>query len=752
MKRKIVTTFILLAFLLVSTSQVFAEEQPIVTAIEVKGLKRIEEGAIRARVSQKISTPLSQDKTTEDIKTIYKMGYFDNVKVDIEPFEGGIKIVYVVAEKPTIVKIELQGNKKYDNDQLMEKITLTVGAIADINLINDNAAKLRTYYEDEGYYLATVVPLVSKAKDGEVVVTYQIEENKQVKIRNISIIGNSAMSERKIKKTIKTEERGLFKFWGGYLKKEELALDVIRIKELYFNNGYIKAAVAEPKVELDEDKRGMRITFTVSEGQQFKVSSVDIAGNKAFSKDELSQLIKLAPKTIFNKKKMTADVAALSDKYADNGYALSSITPDLVPNDETRETKVIYRIEEGDKYRMGRVEISGNTKTRDKVIRREVRVDEGETYSASKIKRSEERLKNLQFFETVDMAQKPKQEDKSVDLDVKVKEKNTGFLSIGGGYSSVDKLVAMVDITQGNLFGKGQLIKLRGELGARSTFYELAFRDPYFLDYPVSFGTSLYRSYRDYGNYERRSTGFDVSLGKSFWEYWGASVTYGLDVSTISNVREDASQYVKDQSGEKTTSSVSYSVGRDTRDNHLDPTKGSKIALYETFAGLGGTNAFAKALIDAGSFHPIPIFEDTPTTYHIRGRAGTAGGILGKQLPIYEKYYIGGINTVRGLGYGDGGPKDPNGEPIGGFRELIINNEIIFPIVPELRFKGVVFYDMGRAYGDGEAFGTSLRRTAGAGIRWMSPIGPLRIEWGNNLSPKKGEAGSKMEFTFGSFF
>ena len=728
----------------------YPEELPVVTAIDVKGVKRIEEGSIRAKVSQKIGEPLSNEKTSEDIKTIFKMGYFEDVNVNIEPFEGGVKVTYVVKEKPTIIKVDFQGNKKIENDKLKEHVTVTAGAISDITLINDNAAKLRAFYEDEGYYLAKVVPVVRKIAEGEVALTYQISEGQKVKIKEIKVEGNKALSSRKIKKAIKTKERWLFSFitGSGYYKKDAMRADIERIKDLYYDNGYLKVAVGEPRIQLTDDMRGMRIAIPVSEGEQFKVTSVDVAGNKAFTEAQLRESIKLSPNKIFNKATLTKDVTALTDKYANSGYALVSIAPDLAPDEERKEVKVVYRITEGDKYSIGRIEISGNTKTRDKIIRREIRLDEGDTFDASALKRSYERLNNLQFFETVDIAPKPRAEDRLVDLDVTVKEKPTGFLSVGGGYSSVDKFIAMVDVTQGNLFGRGQYIKLRGELGGRSSFYELSFRDPWFMDKPVSFGASLYKTTRKYGDFDRPSTGGEISCGKNFWEYWNASVAYNFEKTNVFNVRDDASAIVKDQEGRSTTSSVSFSVARDTGDNYLDPTRGTRHAAYFTFAGLGGTNAFTKELIDSSWY--FPVFD--VTTVHLRGRVGHATGLFNKKLPLYERFYVGGIYTIRGLGYGKGGPLDNNGEAIGGTKELIFNGEYIFPIVSEYKFKGLFFVDAGRAYGDGETFGSDLRYTAGTGIRWISPMGPIRIEWGYNLKKKTGESASKVEFTFGSFF
>ncbi len=743
--------FFMISFIFFSNCLSMAQELPIVTAIEVKGLKRIEKGAIISKVSQKIKEPLSQEKISEDIKSIFRIGYFEDVRVDIEPFEGGIKVIYIVKEKPTIVRVEFQGNKRFDDTALREKITLMPGAISDVTLINDNALKLKVFYEDEGYYLAQVVPIVKKIKEDEISVTYYIDEGKKVKIKEIKIEGNKALSTGKIKKAMKTSERGIFSFitGTGYYKKEEIINDIERIKDLYFDNGYLKVVVAEPKIQLTDDKEGMKITIQVSEGEQFIVSEVGVSGNKAFSEEDIRKNIRLSPKRVFSKETLKKDVIALNELYSNNGYALVSVSPDLIPDEDKKEVRVIYKIDEGDKYSIGRIEISGNVKTRDKVIRREMRLDEGDVFNAAALKRSYERINNLQFFETVDISPKPKIEEKVVDLDVKVKEKPTGFLSIGGGYSSVDKFIGMADITQGNLFGKGQYIKLRGELGGRSSFYELSFRDPWFMDKPLSFGTSIYKTTRKYTDFDKKATGFEVSFGKAFTEYWGASISYNYEKATIENITEDASSRIKEQEGTKTTSSISLSIARDSRDNYLDPSRGSRNAIYLTFAGLGGTNKFFKALFDSGWY--FPLFDTT--TIHLRGRAGYATGLSGERLPLYERYYVGGIYTVRGLGYGEAGPRDENtGEPIGGERELIFNAEYIFPLVSEYKLKGVIFFDAGRAYATGETFGSDLRYTTGAGIRWISPMGPIRIEWGYNLDKRAGESSSKVEFTFGTFF
>ncbi len=744
------TVLLTIVVVLASYTGLFAQGQPLVNAIEVKGLKRIEEGAVKAKLTHKLGEAISQEKTNEDIKSIFKLGYFEDVKVEIEAFEGGVKLFYIVREKPAIIRIELQGNKQIEDTKIREKISITPGAIADTVLIQDNAAKIGKYYEEEGYWQTNIIPVIKKISENEITLTYQIEEGDKVKIKGIVIEGNNNISAGKIKKVMETKEWWLFSFVssGGYLKKDQLDTDMERVRNLYFNNGFLKVVVGEPEIVVDKEKKGMTIKLRISEGDQYKVASLDIIGNKLYDTDAIRKKVTLTPNSLFQKNTLEKDMLAISDLYSRNGYALVSVVPNLTPDEQNKTVQIVLSIEEGDKYRIGRVEISGNLKTRDKVIRREIRLDEGETFDSSKLKRSYERINNLGFFEAVDMVPKPKYEDKSVDIDVKVKERPTGFMSIGGGYSSADGFIATADITQGNLFGKGQYVKVKGELGGKTSYYELSFRDPYFHDQPVSLSTGLYRHHREYIEYNKQAYGLYLGLGKFFDEFWKGDITYNFERATIDNIKNGASSIVTDQAGTSTTSSITPSITRDSRDNYLDPSRGSRNSLSVTLAGLGGTNGFVKAIIDSGWFFPIT----ETTTFMARGRLGYSTALFGKKLPLYERFYVGGINTVRGLGFGEAGPRDAaTNDPIGGTSELIFNFEYIFPLSTEMKLKGLTFFDAGNAYDNSSDLG-KLRYTAGLGIRWISPFGPIRLEWGYNLAPKHDESTSKFEFAFGSFF
>jgi outer membrane protein insertion porin family len=773
--RKIISgLFIILMFV----AYVKAAE-PIVKQIEVRGLKRIDEYSVRNKISQQIAVPLDSKKVNDDIKNIFNMGYFSDVRVDMEFFEGGIKLIYVLKEKPVLSRVSFHGNDEFDDEKLKEQITLTRGSIADENLIHDNALKLKAFYESEGYWLSEVVPVVRKIRDTNATVTYMITENEKVKIDTVEIVGNEAFSDEDIKDEMETSEWWLFSFLtgGGYYNTRAIKQDLENIKDLYFNNGYLNIRVSEPEVQvvkrrdllkddiyedhsvlkedfpidefIDEDsldENVIVVKIVVSEGRQYSVASVSLDGNKTFPTEDLMDLVKLEEGEIFSKKIVTGDVMALTDYYSNRGFALVSIDPKVVPVKNTDTVTVNYRILEGDIFHIGRIEISGNTKTKDNVIRREIRLDEGDKYDGSKLKRSYQRLTNLDYFETVELQPRPKPKEKLLDLDVHVKDKSTGMFTVGGGYSSLEQFIAMVDLTQNNLFGSGKTLKLSGEFGGLTTTYSISYIDPWFLDKPLSFSLKLFQLERNYFDYKKESIGFGISLGKRFAEFWSAGLAYNLESVAISNIDASASDTIKDQEGESVTSSISPSIVRDSRDYFLDPHSGSRNALYLKYAGLGGDNQYFKGVFDSSWFFPLG-----PTTFAARGRYGYADGLYGEELPLYERFYVGGINTIRGLDWGQGGPKDENGDEIGGEEQLIFNFEYIFPLVTEARLKGLLFYDVGRAWNHDEGL-EDMRNTVGTGVRWISPVGPLRIECGYLLDKRSDESESKCEFTFGTFF
>jgi len=743
--------FLSIVLLSVSIASVTAESGPLVTAIELEGNRRISNESIYAKVRSRIGDPFSKNTVQDDIRQLYGLGYFDDIRVDIDSFEGGVKLIFVLTEKPSITSVDFQGNKEFEAKDLREKITLTAGAIANIALINDNAGKLVSFYQSEGYWLVNVLPVIREISKDAIALTYQINEGPKVVIKDIRTEGNKAISTKEIKKAIKTKERGILSFitGTGIYQREQIRDDMERIRELYQNRGFLNVAVSEPEISLDRDRKKLSIKLSISEGEQYRIGELRFTGNKVFPESELSGNLKIASGQIFNRGALRSDIDQMLDIYMERGYAQADIDPLIDVDPKNRLANITFSVAEGEIFKIGRISISGNTKTRDKVIRREMRLDEGDIFNKKLLKRSYQRINNLNYFETVDIAPYPRAEENRIDLNVRVKEKLTGMLSLGGGYSSVDKFMVMGEITQGNLFGKGLYLKLKADLSAKRKNYNISLRDPWFMDKPITASTSLFNESFEYPDYSKKSTGGSVGFGKEFSEYVGGNITYNLESVEITDVKSDASSLIKDQEGKKLTSSISPSAWKDTRDNYLDPTSGSRYALYTTFAGLGGDNYFVKGLADSIWYYPLR----WSTTFSLRGRLGYATGFAGKELPLYERFYAGGINTVRGLGFGEAGPTNAEGEKIGGNLEMILNVEYIFPLVEDIKLKGVTFFDYGSTFDKDDKFSLSdLRKTAGFGFRWLSPFGPLRLEWGFNLDPKEDESANKLEFSIGGMF
>jgi outer membrane protein insertion porin family len=398
-----------------------------------------------------------------------------------------------------------------------------------------------------------------------------------------------------------------------------------------------------------------------------------------------------------------------------------------------------------------RIHITGNTKTRDKVIRREIQAAERELFSLSAVKRSREKLNQLAYFKQVDLSTKKGTDDDKLDMNVRVEEGPTGMFSVGGGYSTMDQFMAMVQISNRNLFGRGQKVSLSAQLGAIAQYYNLSFTEPWLFDTPVSAGGDLYRTQRIYDDYTVKRTGGGIRLGIPLFEQVRGNTGYVYEIVDLSDVRASASSYIQEQAGVTTTSSISFSLRRDTRDHYLEPSKGSDNTVSLEYAGgpLGGTNFFTRYAANSAWYY-TPFWK---MTFMGRGRIGYIQSNEGHLIPLYERYRLGGIYSLRGFKTWSVGPKDSNGEVIGGDKELLFNVEAIFPLIPSIKLKGLLFFDAGNAFDIAENYRMDkLRTSVGAGVRWISPVGPLRLEWGYNLSPKEGEQRHGWEFTIGGFF
>lgn len=750
-------------------------EEKKVVAIEIRGNHRIETSTILSRIKTKEGTPLSPELIREDISALYQLGFFLDVRVDSEPVEGGVKVIYQVSERPYVTETNFVGNAEILTDKLKEKVTIKSMSFLNDAQVKENAERIRQYYDEEGYYNTIVIPVIRQEGD-KVALTFYIKEGAKATVKKIGFEGNKAYPQTTLQKNISTQEYSYLTSWltsSGYYKKEALNEDVDRLKDFYLNNGYLQVQVGTPSVKFKEDRSQTLVTYPILhgeldypyefhtvrasieyplvEGEQFRIRTITLNGNHVYSTDRLREVLKLKDGDIFKKNVLREGVAAIHDLYGEKGYLYANVIPQYTSDPAQRTVDLTLEISEDNPMRIRQITITGDEKTRDKVIRREMRLDEQDLVDTRLLRRSFQRINNLNFFDSVEIVPQRVSPDQ-VDLNVKVKEKSTGAFSIGGGYSTVDRLVGMIDVTQGNLFGRGQLLRARAEFGKITSSYSLTFREPYILDYPVSGTVDLFNQRRDYDTYTEKTIGGDLILGRSFTEYVSGSMSYTLETLHITNLTSDAPDRIQEQAGKSVTGSIGGTLSRDTRDFYFDPTEGNHSLIHLQFANtyLGGNNNFIKTTLESGQY--IPLFWSTVFSLH--SRFGYATGMYGTPLPIPERYYVGGINTVRGFKYGKAGPVDPvTNEVLGGNKELIFNFEFIFPLVPEAKVKGVLFYDYGKGFDDNQTIRIGdLRSGTGVELRWISPIGPLRLEWGWNVHPQGNEPHSVVEFTIGTLF
>ncbi len=730
-----------------------------IESVKVEGNERIEKEAILAVIQSKKGQKLDYDLLDKDLRDVFGMGYFIDVNIETEDGLGGKIITFNVTEKPSIGKIVFKGNKKEDDDDLKEQIGIKLYSILDQNEINESVKRLREYYHNKAYYNVDIEYDIKPLKDNEVSLEYEIIENDKVFITKIEFTGNTQFDDDELKDIMETSEKGFFKWFSwftkwGYLDRKKLEFDVQKIASFYHNHGFIKAKVGEPKVTFEKET-GLTVTIEIEEGQQYGVNKVNIEGDLIKPEEDLQEIVQIGKEKVFSREIVRKDILALRELYVDEGHAYAEVSPSSYADDKTRLVDITYRISKGPKVRFERINISGNTVTRDKVIRRELKVIEGEDFSGKSLRRSSDNLHRLMFFEDVEIQTKKGSAEDLIVLDIKVKERPTGVFSIGAGYSSQDAVFAMGQVTQNNLFGRGQKLELTAKIGAESNEFDLTFIEPWFLDMPLSLGTNLYDWKYEYDDYTRRSTGgsatFRFLLGID--DFTKGSVEYNYDDAKISDINEATTTVaLKEMAGRHLTSSITLGIERDSRDRTWNTTKGSVNSIYFQYAGgfLGGDLYFNKYV--ARSAWYFPVFWDM--VFMAQGRLGYIAKRSGGDLFIYQKFMIGGLRTVRGFDYRSISPVDPlTGDKIGGEKEMIFNLECQFPLFKEHGISAVMFFDAGNVFTKDENYSFSgIRRSVGAGIRWYSPMGPLLLDYGMNLDRRDGEPSGKWEFSVGGLF
>jgi outer membrane protein insertion porin family len=724
-----------------------------IVKIEIKGNRKIEASAILQQIKSKAGKPFWEADISADIKTIFKMGFFLDVTADAISTPEGKEVTFTVQEKGLISDIRINGNKALSKGDIQEVLTIKVKQNLNQEKIKADVEKIKNLYETKGYNNAEITDKVEKDGEKDFRIIFDIKENGKIYVKSITFEGNEAYSSKELKNMMSSSEYTIFSFFSdsGMLKREQLKQDIQKLNAYYFNNGFINSQVGEP--EITHDEKGIYIKIKIKEGKRFKFGKIEISGDSLIKpRPELLQALKIKEGNNYDRESLSKDIDFLTQACNDEGYAIADVNPKVNIREKEQLVDIDFQLKKGELVYINRINITGNAVTRDKVIRRQLEVVEGNLYSSSKLKNSYGNLNRLRYFEEVDFQTEKKPDKNEMDINIRVKEKNTGMFMVGAGYSATEQAIIMAQIVQQNFLGYGQILSLKASLGSTTNNYELSFTEPWLLDLPLWSQVTIWKYKRDYDSYSLDTQGAGFTLGYPIWEKISAYAGYNFTINNIGNINYDtATSYIMDQAGQRIASSVTLSLGRDTTDDNIFPTKGTKTSISVQHAGtpLGGDTKFTKYSAGATAYYPL--FWDM--VFGAKGRIGYLqnNDDSDSRIPINERYVLGGINSLRGLRY-VGIRNSGSSDVLGGTSMLVFNFELVFPFIKDAGMKGVVFFDAGNTW-DGGYYLDDLRQTVGLGLRWYSPIGPLRIEYGYVLNRKglNDDAMGRWEFTIGMF-
>lgn len=736
--------------------------------IDVEGVQALDKEVVLMRLSTKRGDALDAKNINADLKTIYDLGYFDDVKMLLRDASGGKRLVIQVVEKPRINALGVKGNKIFKTDDILKAANSKKGAILNPKVLSEDINAIRELYRKDGYYNAKVTHEIESAGQGQARLNFVIEEGNKLYIKKISIEGAKQVAESKIKDELALKEHGLFSWITstGVLKEDQLERDNAAIAAYYNNRGFMDAKVGNPELKFDDD--GIVIVFKVEEGSRFRVEKVAVEGDLIADEGKLLALTKLKEladkKDFLDRSKVRDDLKALTEYYNNFGYAYAEANVRLNDHPEEKTVDVIYELRKLQRVHIRRVLVEGNTKTRDNVILREMRLADGDLFSGEKLKRSSDRLDKLGYFEAVDIEPVPTGSPEEMDLKIKVKDKDTGRIGGGVGYSTYDGVYFAANVAEANLFGKGWSTNLSGQWGGKKTSYTFNALNPRWDDSNLGVGLQLYDKKEDLVDYQRSTLGGKISFIYPLGEYTSFVTDYRLDRYDIYDVVTGAAQSIRDAAGKHIASVVSAGITRDTTNGGPTaiPTEGTVNSVSVAYGGgfIGGHDNFIKGSYENTWFYSLV----GDLVLHTNGQIGMVGENWNTKVPLGERFYLGGIGSVRGYSSRKISPIDAtSGEAIGGNKYLVGSLELLYPISKKM---GVIlsgFFDAGNAWDEGEMFfsqphrrvaspSLGLYKSVGVGIRWFSPMGPLRIEFGHGLDKVYESSSNKVEFGMGQTF
>jgi outer membrane protein insertion porin family len=778
-----------------------------IVEIRVEGNRRVEPAAVTRALKNKVGSAYDPNLTAADLQGLWALGYFADIQLLTQVLpQGGLAYIIRVIERPTVHIVKLEGNEELGTDDFKDDMDIKGYSILDMDAVRRNAKKIQQKYFEKGFFLAEVTyridPWVPGTTPGKAVpnskptanlasaaqaeewvdINFVINEHAKVMVKSINLIGAIRVSPDELKAQMATQEGSYLSFitQAGTYREEMFQRDLAVIEAAYYDRGYLNVKVEKPSVSLSPDKKLIFIDIRIEEGDPFRISKVDFAGDLLFPKEQLYLQVISRPGEYFSRQAIIHDDNALAEMYQDLGFAYANWTPETAIDPVAKTVAVTFTVQKGKPQLIETITIVGNTKTRDRVIRREMRIYEGELFRGSGVRVSKERITALGFFETVEINFKPGSDDSHVAITTEVKEKATGAFQVGAGFSSVENFIFTAQVSQSNFLGWGNTASLSAQVSGLRQLFTASFYEPYFLDSPFIFTLDLFRTQIDSYDFTRQSIGGAVGWGYHLLDDLTGAVTYTLEgvsaipggsgingglIPTSGAIPSPANRF---RSG--VTSAVRFALTYDRRDNRLYPTKG--LVLYGSVEvapdWLGGNFNFARFQAYTRFYVPLPgglIFKTQFTIGYI------AELNPANPLPISEQYLLGGINSLRGYALNSISPTELIGTvargdfiasqfTTGGNKEFIVNVELEIPIIPKAGVRGVLFFDAGNVFAVNANFfqdfqyrlPLGLFMAAGWGVRWFSPVGPLRFEWGVPLTPRPQDQGVLFEFTIGNSF
>jgi outer membrane protein insertion porin family len=725
---------------------VSAQQPPVlIKELTVEGNRRVQEAVILGRVKSSIGAPFNPAQLSEDVRAVFALGFFDDVQLKVDDFEGGVKVGFVVVERPFVRDVDFVGNKQVRTTELQDKIDLKLGSVYNPVDVQRARERMKEHYESEGYFEVQITPDIEKFADGDVKVVFTINEGRQMKIEEIVIRGNRGLTDKQIKNAMATQER---QYWilRGTVQRQRLDEDVDRILQLYNDHGYIQARVESHDVTVDREKARVTINIVVVEGSQHHVASVGFTGVTLVPEGEVRRQVKLKAGDVFSRSALRDSVKSIEDLYSNIGRASAEVNPKLDVQPESK-IAILFEVNEGPTVYVERINIAGNVRSQDKILRRELQMAEGEIFTLRKLQRSKQRLTNLGYFEKVEVNTAPGSDKTKIVVNIDVTERPTGLFSIGGGFSSADGILGTIDLSQNNFLGRGWLATIKIRAGANIQQGQLSFTEPWLFDRPLAAGFDLFSTQRQFLEYDYRTLGGGLRLSHPFEEFWRWHLGYRLTQDDILHVKNPQDSFLRDEEGTHVTSLVSGTIARDSRDSIQTPSKGGQLAWSTELAGLGGDHHYSKSTMFMTYFQPVWF------GHILSGRAegGYGFGFGDERLPVFERFFLGGPNSIRSFKTRQISPQDEFGTRIGGTTEVLGNVEYLIPLPFDIRL--AAFFDIGNVYGFKTKFDlTDLRKAAGGGIRWVSPFGAIRLDYGFNLDRRPGEKAANFHFSVGSPF